>query len=64
LKRLVEQLRYTKRGASLWIRIFPDKTVTARAESRMGSGKGSVDYWVAVVKPGTVLFEIGSFLKK
>jgi large subunit ribosomal protein L16 len=53
--------RYTKRGASLWIRIFPDKTVTARAaESRMGSGKGSVDYWVAVVKPGTIIFEIGS----
>jgi large subunit ribosomal protein L16 len=53
--------RYTKRGASLWIRIFPDKTVTARAaESRMGSGKGAVDYWVAVVKPGTMLFEIAS----
>jgi len=53
--------RYTKRGASLWIRIFPDRTVTARAaESRMGSGKGAVDYWVAVVKPGTILFEIGS----
>jgi large subunit ribosomal protein L16 len=51
--------RYTKRGAKLWIRIFPDKTVTARAkESRMGSGKGAVDYWVAVVKPGTILFEI------
>ena len=51
--------RYTKRGASLWIRIFPDKTVTARAaESRMGSGKGAVAYWVAVVKPGAVLFEI------
>ena len=51
--------RATKRGASLWIRIFPDKTVTARAaESRMGSGKGSVDYWVAVVKPGNILFEI------
>lgn len=51
--------RYTKRGAKLWIRIFPDKTVTARAaESRMGSGKGAVDYWVAVVKPGTVIFEI------
>jgi large subunit ribosomal protein L16 len=51
--------RYTKRGAKLWIRIFPDKTVTARAaESRMGSGKGSVDYWVAVVKPGTIIFEI------
>ena len=43
----------------MWIRIFPDKTVTARAaESRMGSGKGAVDYWVAVVKPGHVLFEI------
>jgi len=53
--------RYTKRGAALWIRIFPDKTVTARAaESRMGSGKGAVDYWVAVVRPGTILFEIGS----
>ena len=53
--------RYTKRGAKLWIRIFPDKSVTARAaESRMGSGKGSVDYWVAVVKPGTILFEIAS----
>ena len=52
--------RYTKRGASLWIRIFPDKTVTARAaESRMGSGKGAVDYWVATVKPGTILFELG-----
>ena len=51
--------RYTKRGASLWIRIFPDKTVTARAaESRMGSGKGTPSYWVAVIKPGQVLFEI------
>jgi large subunit ribosomal protein L16 len=57
--------RYTKRGASLWIRIFPDKTVTARAaESRMGSGKGAVDYWVAVIKPGTVLFEIGAIPKE
>ena len=53
--------RYTKRGASLWIRIFPDKSVTARAaESRMGSGKGTLDYWVAVIKPGTILFEIDS----
>jgi len=52
--------RYTKRGAKLWIRIFPDRTVTARAaESRMGSGKGTVNYWVAVVKPGTILFEMG-----
>ncbi len=53
--------RLTKRGANVWIRIFPDKTVTARAaESRMGAGKGAVDYWVAVVKPGTILFEIAS----
>ena len=51
--------RYTKRGASLWIRIFPDKSVTARAaESRMGAGKGAVDYWVATVKPGTIIFEM------
>ena len=51
--------RYTKRGAKLWIKIFPDKSVTARAaESRMGSGKGAVDYWVATVKPGTVIFEL------
>jgi large subunit ribosomal protein L16 len=57
--------RYTKRGASIWIRIFPDKTVTTRAaESRMGSGKGTVDYWVAVVKPGTVLFEVGTVPKE
>jgi len=53
--------RYTKRGAKLFIRIFPDKSVTARAaESRMGAGKGTVDYWVAVVRPGTILFEISS----
>lgn len=52
--------RYTKRGGKLWIKIFPDKSVTARAaESRMGAGKGSVDYWVATVKPGTVIFELG-----
>lgn len=51
--------RYTKRGAALWIRIFPDKTVTARAaESRMGSGKGTPDYWVAVIKPGRILYEM------
>ena len=51
--------RYTKRGGKLWIKIFPDKSVTARAaESRMGSGKGSVDYWVATVKPGTIIFEM------
>jgi large subunit ribosomal protein L16 len=52
--------RYTKRGGKLWIKIFPDKSVTARAaESRMGAGKGSVDFWVATVKPGTVIFELG-----
>lgn len=51
--------RYTKRGGKLWIRIFPDKPVTFRAaETRMGSGKGNVEYWVAVVKPGKILYEI------
>ena len=51
--------RYVKRGGKLWIRIFPDKPVTARpAETRMGSGKGAPEYWVAVVKPGHILFEI------
>ena len=52
-------VRYVRRGGKVWIRIFPDKPVTAKpAETRMGSGKGSVDHWVAVVKPGHVLFEI------
>ena len=51
--------RYTKRGGQVWIKIFPDKPVTQKpAETRMGSGKGSPEYWVAVVKPGRVLFEI------
>ena len=51
--------RYARRGGRIWIRIFPDKTVTARAaETRMGSGKGPVDHWVAVVKPGRILFEL------
>ncbi|MBU3180507.1 50S ribosomal protein L16 [Clostridium psychrophilum] len=51
--------RYIKRGGKVWIKIFPDKPVTEKpAETRMGSGKGSVEYWVAVVKPGRVLFEI------
>mgnify|MGYP002511308579 FL=1 len=51
--------RYTKRSGQVWIKIFPDKPVTAKpAETRMGSGKGSVEYWVAVVKPGRVMFEI------
>ena len=52
-------VRYVRRGGKLWIRVFPDKPVTKKpAESRMGSGKGAVDHWVAVVKPGRVLFEI------
>ena len=52
--------RYTKRTGKVWIKIFPDKPVTAKpAETRMGSGKGTLEYWVAVVKPGRVLFEIG-----
>ncbi|MGN0432867.1 MAG: 50S ribosomal protein L16 [Lachnospiraceae bacterium] len=51
--------RYTKRTGKVWIKIFPDKPVTAKpAETRMGSGKGSLEYWVAVVKPGRVMFEI------
>ncbi|HIQ62433.1 MAG: 50S ribosomal protein L16 [Christensenellales bacterium] len=51
--------RYTRRGGQVWIKIFPDKPVTEKpAETRMGSGKGSPEYWVAVVKPGRVLFEI------
>jgi len=51
--------RYTKRGGQVWIKIFPDKPVTAKpAETRMGSGKGSPEYWVAVIKPGRVLFEV------
>ena len=51
--------RYTKRGGKVWIKIFPDKPVTQKpAETRMGSGKGSPEYWVAVVKPGRVMFEI------
>lgn len=51
--------RYTKRGGKIWIKIFPDKPVTQKpAETRMGSGKGAPEYWVAVVKPGRVLFEI------
>ena len=55
----VAMTRYIKRGGKVWIKIFPDKPVTAKpAETRMGSGKGSPEYWVAVVKPGRVMFEI------
>ncbi|MEO1187182.1 MAG: 50S ribosomal protein L16 [Cyanobacteria bacterium J06636_27] len=51
--------RYVRRGGKIWIRVFPDKPVTMRpAETRMGSGKGNPEYWVAVVKPGRVMFEI------
>ena len=55
----VAMTRYIKRGGQVWIKIFPDKPVTEKpAETRMGSGKGSPEYWVAVVKPGRILFEI------
>ena len=55
----IAMTRYTKRGGKVWTKIFPDKPVTAKpAETRMGSGKGSPEYWVAVVKPGRVMFEI------
>ena len=56
----IAMTRYIKRGGKVWIKIFPDKPVTEKpAENRMGSGKGSPEYWVAVVKPGRVMFEIG-----
>ena len=55
----IAMTRYTKRGGNVWIKIFPDKPVTQKpAETRMGSGKGSPEYWVAVVKPGRIMFEI------
>ena len=55
----VAMTRFIKRGGKVWIKIFPDKPITKKpAETRMGSGKGSVEYWVAVVKPGRVLFEM------
>ena len=55
----VAMTRYIKRGGKVWIKIFPDKPITAKpAETRMGSGKGALEYWVAVVKPGRVLFEM------
>ena len=51
--------RYARKGGRIWIRVFPDKSVTARAaETRMGSGKGAVDHWVVVVKPGRIIFEV------
>lgn len=55
----IAMTRYTKRGGQVWIKIFPDKPITQKpAETRMGSGKGSPEYWAAVVKPGRVMFEI------
>ena len=55
----IAMTRYTKRGGKVWIKIFPDKPITEKpAETRMGSGKGSPEYWVAVVKPGRILFEM------
>jgi large subunit ribosomal protein L16 len=55
----VAMTRYIKRGGNVWVKIFPDKPVTEKpAETRMGSGKGSPEYWVAVVKPGRILFEL------
>ena len=55
----IAMTRYTKRGGRVWIKIFPDKPITEKpAETRMGSGKGSPEYWVAVVKPGRILFEM------
>jgi large subunit ribosomal protein L16 len=55
----IAMTRYIKRGGQVWIKIFPDKPITAKpAETRMGSGKGSPEYWVAVVKPGRVMFEM------
>jgi large subunit ribosomal protein L16 len=57
--------RHVKRGGKLWIRIFPDKPYSKKpAETRMGKGKGAPEYWVAVVKPGTVMFELGGIDKK
>jgi large subunit ribosomal protein L16 len=57
--------RHIKRGGKLWIRIFPDKPYTKKpADTRMGKGKGAPEYWVAVVKPGTVMFELGGITKE
>ena len=61
----IAMTRYIKRGGKVWIKVFPDKPVTAKpAETRMGSGKGSPEYWVAVVKPGRVLFEMDGVSKE
>ena len=61
----IAMTRYIKRGGQVWIKIFPDKPVTAKpAETRMGSGKGSPEYWLAVVKPGRVMFEMDGVTKE
>ena len=61
----IAMTRYTKRGGQVWIKIFPDKPITEKpAETRMGSGKGSPEYWVAVVKPGRVMFELAGVDEK
>lgn len=61
----IAMTRYVKRNGKVWIKIFPDKPVTAKpAETRMGSGKGALEYWVAVVKPGRVMFEIAGVPKE
>ena len=61
----IAMTRYIKRGGQVWIKIFPDKPITEKpAETRMGSGKGSPEYWVAVVKPGRVMFEIAGVPKE
>ena len=61
----VAMTRYIKRGGQVWIKIFPDKPVTEKpAETRMGSGKGSPEYWVSVVKPGRVMFEMGGITEE
>ena len=51
-------MHYTKRGGKLWVRVFPDKPITKKGEGRMGSGKGAVDHYVVVIKPGVILFEM------
>ena len=61
----VAMTRYIKRQGKVWIRIFPDKSVTSKpAETRMGSGKGAPEHWVAVIKPGRILFEMGGIPEK
>ena len=61
----IAMTRYIKRGGKVWIKIFPDKPITAKpAETRMGSGKGSPEYWVAVVKPGRIMFELAGVDEK